>query len=256
MSDKIYSMQNLFSVSGENAVLYRDFDAYDYIVKDKYQIVSITHTGSNFGSVWETSIVGTTFNEYVTVGSEEAQDSAGIKGFIPSVASAHSNADGSLTAYFPGDADARLTGMIERAKNVRITDAEKSILAEVSGKNPAKYAALENVLRAENQGFGYVNNEAVSEEGAVGGFQMMPKIAANLGVGDRRDFRQSAVGAGKLYDQIADRYGGVMPSPETFYSDYHGGSSVSKGVAKGDYSKVGPNTADYMAMTNALEGGE
>lgn len=206
-----------------------------------------------------TAITGTVFNEYVTAGDPAAQDGSGIEGYIPSVAGIQLNADGSLTAYLPavdynttGNAD--IDKQAKNAANVQLTKEQQQILYEVAGQDEEKRKMLETILRVENRGFGKVNNDAVSPVGAIGAFQFMPKTAENLGVANRRDFRQSAQGASKYIDEVRARHGSKF-TPEVMYADYNAGPRASGPLARGENVNLPEETKNYLAIANALNGG-
>ncbi len=255
LGESAISMQSTYGINSTGGVLFRDPNIFKYIIYNQYQILTVTHVGSNFAPVWETKINGTVFNEYVTAGDESSHDATGITGFSPKVAGITYNSDGSLTAFLPGQgASSGVGAQAQAAANVEITDEQKQILFEVTGQDEEKRRILENILRIENRGFGKVNNNAVSPVGAVGAFQFMPETARNLGVKDRTDFRQSAEGAGKYVDEVRGRLGKNF-SLAAMYADYNAGPRASGPVSQGDYGSLVPETRDYLAMANELEGG-
>ena len=255
LGDSPLSMQSIFGVSGSGDVLYRDPNVYNYVLYNKYQILTVTHTGSNFAPVWETRINGTVFNEYVTAGDEASHDSSGVPGYTPKVASIQFNTDGSLSAFFPAEgASSGIDEQVNNAANVQLTKEQQQILYDVAGQDEQKRQILENILRIENRGFGKVNENAVSPVGAVGPFQFMPITAKNLGVNNRKDFRESAEGASRYVDEVRNRLGDNFSSA-AMYADYNAGPKASGPISRGEDVNLPQETIDYLAMAKALEGG-
>lgn len=82
------------------------------------------------------------------------------------------------------------------------------------------------------------NPNAVSEVGAEGLGQLMPKTAKALGVTDSKDPRQNIFGTAKLLDENLKRYG----DPETAILAYHGGT---------DRNNWGPKTYNHLEKVKA-----
>lgn len=142
-----------------------------------------------------------------------------------------------------------------RVSAVKLTPDQEKTIKEISGTDQEKESFLRNVLAIENRGNSRVNNDAVSQAGAKGAFQFMPKTAKSLagaaglsGGYDLSNFSDSAKLGGAYYDDLFRRYKGDR---EKMYADYNGGPRLA---ANAGNTGVKEND-DYVAMGRYLDSG-
>lgn len=140
------------------------------------------------------------------------------------------------------------------AKGVVITTEQENIINAASNGDEKGSRFMRGVLGAENKGFGYINNSAVSEAGAVGAYQFMPdtwkgllgKNADLMGM-NPRNFSDSSRVAYKLYQELKQQYNGNEPA---MVAAYHGGNRAAQFVLNDDYEGLKremPRTYKYVS---------
>jgi hypothetical protein len=141
---------------------------------------------------------------------------------------------------------------IARARQVNISDEQMQTIRDAAGGNPQRAMLMENLLRTENRGFGYPNNNAGSNKGAIGAWQMTPKAWLDYGVGDfsnARDFKQGAAAAAKAV-QKAQHFYGDNPDPGLVGAFYNAGKHAA------DVMQVGgsPPSAETEQYAHIMRG--
>lgn len=99
---------------------------------------------------------------------------------------------------------------------------------------------------------GFGKNEGVSQSGALGAFQLMPKTAADLGVHDRTNFEQSSQGAGTYLASLLRRYHGNIDEALAGYN--WGEGNVDKDIKRygADWQQHIPReTQNYISKIDA-----
>lgn len=122
--------------------------------------------------------------------------------------------------------------------------------------DPRQLAALEQqhglpqgLLSAVQQAESGGNPNAVSPKGALGAFQFMPATAQQYGI-DPLDPQQAAVGAARMYGDLAKKYNGDIPSMLAAYN-WGSGNLQKKGL-----QNAPQETRDYISKIQAKLGGQ
>ncbi len=117
-----------------------------------------------------------------------------------------SDRDDSRSRARSGASSPRRSGSSERSAPRRSYDhdAYDEIIREAAQEHGVPFAFVKAVIRAESA----FNPRAVSRVGAQGLMQLMPGTAAELGVTDSFDPRQSIMGGTRLLAQLSERYDG------------------------------------------------
>ncbi len=257
------NFESIFGVQSENKVLYRGETMLNHIVRDKYQIVSLTHTGSNYAPVWDTTISATNFNKYVTVGDEQAQEAAGVSGWKSMIPSIEFDNEGRMVINLPADTGYnpptsgtpfKLEEAQRRAKNamgVKLSAEQDAYIYSVTGMDEQKRDAIVTALKIESQGQGKIRSDLVSNKGATGPGQFMPATAKAFGITDRTDFKQTVQAMSKYVDHMRDRLGSGYTN-EKFLADYNGGPDDSSKVGI-DEANMDSEARMYLEAARAMQ---
>lgn len=139
-------------------------------------------------------------------------------------------------------------------KGFNITTKQENVIKDATGGDKMGGRFMRGVLGAENKGFGYINNAAVSEAGAVGAYQFMPetwkgllgKNADLMGM-NPRNFSDSSKVAYKYYKELEKQYNG---NEAAMVAAYHGGNRGAQFVLNNDYEGLKremPRTYKYVS---------
>lgn len=256
------SESGIIQVQDPTGVLYRTDTLWQHTIMEKYMVKFVNHFGSNFTQAWNTTITGIVYNDGRKgpaanggdTWDENLQDKVQGTGvpnvevkFQPSTTSLSGGPNQGIfdTKFVEGNGLTR--NEAQKLNTVQLTRDQKKSILNASGGNYQKAQALTNKLKIENRGNPAVT-DAVSNAGASGPWQLMPKTAASLGVTDRSDFDQGSKAAGKLYDDAMKRWNGNRALE---YADYNAGPIRAGQMAKGE--TVPKETQDYVRMAMAME---
>lgn len=134
---------------------------------------------------------------------------------------------------------------------LQFNEQEDSHLRAIANGDANKELFLRIAPTIENRGSrDNMYSGDVSSAGAAGPYQFMAGTAQAVGLdpAQRNDFFASATGAGKLYDDLNQRYGGNM---RAMLADYNGGPAAGKAVMEGRLPPA-QETRDYLAMADDL----
>lgn len=155
------------------------------------------------------------------------------------------------TNTVPGNYD-DINKQIERARAVQISDDQMQIIRDAAGGDEKTAQTMANLLKVENRGSGYINNQALSPKGASGPWQFMPKTWEWLGGGDadmRQDFPTAARAAAKFVKWIGKNQGTTDDGVIGAY--WNGGGRAAKAVSAGQPAPA-RETQDYVTIIRGL----
>jgi len=242
INKNINNSKNLFAFS-DDAVLFRDKGALNYTIYDSYQILGVKHVGSNYASVWETSIEGVVYNESGTAGDRNATDASGIP-----LADARDRVDTEIIqsqgSMIDLDLDMGKGAGKPNWDTVEFTKEQEDILVKEAGGDAEKLESMKTTYKIENRGHKNVR-DVESEQEARGPGQFLPSTFNNLlPKGNIHSFGDSTKAMSMMYDENTSRYGEKDPDLQTkFHRDYFGSPSKKN---------WGPKTQAYIAMSNQL----
>lgn len=244
----------VISVDNADSVLFRSDSLWAQTIFEQYLVLSTMHVGSNYAPAWESRIVGIQFNDGLVGDKDVSGNGRGTGTWDVDV-----NAEVHKTRGVPRfDQSVSLEGITTKEASqlgaVKFTDEQNKAIADASGGDEAKAKFLRNKLIIENRGNSSVRN-ATSSAGAAGPYQLMPETARNLGLtveqghDDRNDFAKSSYAAGKLYDQLKERYEG---NTDAMNANYNGGNYAADEVMNGRQAPS-KETRDYLRFSHALD---
>lgn len=244
----------IISVDNADSVLFRSDSLWAQTIFEQYLVLSLMHVGSNYARAWESRIVGIQFNDGLAGDKDVSGNGRGTGTWDVDV-----GAEVNRTKGVPRlDQSVSLTGITAREasqlNSVKLTEEQNQAIDAASGGDDAKAKFLRNKLIIENRGHKTVQN-ATSSAGAAGPYQLMPDTAKNLGLtveegqDDRNDFAKSSYAAGKLYDQLHERYEG---NTDAMNANYNGGNKAAEEVMNGRQAPA-KETRDYLRFAHALD---
>ena len=121
----------------------------------------------------------------------------------------------------------------------------ETFFSSVESKNKLPEGLLEKLRFIESSG----NNNAVSEKGAQGPFQLKPDAAKQYGVADSFNLKDSAQGTGKLLHHLMEKYHDNLADA---LAAYNWGEGNLDHYIRGDkgYSRLPKETTDYLHKFN------
>lgn len=259
-----YPTDSIINMNSE--VLFRDPNAYKYFIYNRYQILSLIHSGSNYSQVWDTTISGVVFNERGTAGSHDAAVGSGMTPMrnANSPEITHDK-PGVMSIYLPDD---DVLTQAERELAEMISGGPKGRGAE-SAAGEAGYSMTNSIAPPEEltemtigEVYDWQSQYGLGKAPATGKYQMMPttmmelaqqagldredvfdkdnqdrlfKASLNRGLGKADNLREGVSG-------IADIYAAV-PKDESGLSAYEGraGNTALMG-----YDDVAPLVGNVM----------
>lgn len=245
----------VISVDNADSVLFRSDSLWAQTIFEQYLVLATMHVGSNYARAWETRIVGIQFNDGLAGDKDVSGNGRGTGTWDVDV-----GAEVNRTRGVPRlDQSINIAGITAREASqlaaVKFTPEQEHAISNASGGDDAKAKFLRNKLIIENRGNSSVQN-AVSSAGAAGPYQLMPDTARNLGLtvekghDDRNDFAKSSYAAGKLYDQLHERYDG---NTDAMNANYNAGNKAADEVMQGRQAPA-KETRDYLRFAHALDG--
>ncbi|WJM94077.1 transglycosylase SLT domain-containing protein [Pseudomonas brenneri] len=239
------------SVDNADSVLFRSDSLWAQTIFEQYLVLGIQHVGSNYAPAWETRIVGIQFNDGLAGDKDVSGNGRGTGTWDIDVGAEVRRTKGVPRLDQTVGITAKEATQLEA---VKFTDEQNKAIADASGGDEAKAKFLRNKLIIENRGNSSVRN-ATSSAGAAGPYQLMPETARNLGLtvekghDDRNDFAKSSYAAGKLYDQLNERYEG---NTDAMNANYNGGNYAADEVMNGRQAPA-QETRDYLRFAHALD---
>jgi soluble lytic murein transglycosylase-like protein len=124
-----------------------------------------------------------------------------------------------------------------------VHEAYEDIIQEAAAQYDLSPALIRSVIQTESA----FDASAVSRAGAVGLMQLMPAVAANLGVQNLLDPRENIMGGAQLLRELHDRYRGNLP---LMLASYNAGAAA---VARfGRRIPPFPETQAYVKRVTGL----
>ena len=114
----------------------------------------------------------------------------------------------------------RPTRLFPRAKRTRTSFRKRRRLYDLDP------ALIRSVIETESA----FNASAVSQAGAAGLMQLMPAVAASLGVDNLLDPRENIMGGAQLLRELHDRYRGNLP---LMLASYNAGATAVAALRRG-----------------------
>ena len=241
------------SVDNADSILFRSDSLWAQTIFEQYLVLALQHVGSNYAPAWESRIMGIQFNDGLAGDKDVSGNGRGTGTWDIDV-----GAEVNRTKGVPSLDQTINTAITQREFNqlsmVKLTPEQNQSIEAVSRGNTNKADFLRNKLIIENRGHTSVQN-AKSGAGAVGPYQFMEGTARNLGLtvdgqqDDRQDFDKSTYAAGKLYDQLHDRYKG---NTDAMNANYNAGNDAAEAVMNGGQPPA-KETRDYLRFSHALD---
>jgi soluble lytic murein transglycosylase-like protein len=125
---------------------------------------------------------------------------------------------------------------------VPASEAYDHIIREAAQRYDLDPALIRSVIETESS----FDTSAVSSAGATGLMQLMPEVAASLGVGDLLDPRENIMGGAQLLRELLDRYHGSLPLA---LASYNAGAAA---VARFGRIPPFPETQAYVKRVTEL----
>ena len=244
---------SVISVNNSDSLLFRSDSLWAQTVFEQYLVLYIDHIGSNYEQAWESRITGIQFNDGTVGDSDVSGNGRGTGTWHDDV-----GAEVKKTQGVPKLSQSLSTGGItqkeaDQLNTVELTPDQIHTIDNVSQGDKGKVQFLKDKLIIENRGNKSVKNN-VSSAGAAGAYQLMPETAKGLGLtvnskqDDRNDFGKSTAAAGKLYDQLKNRYGG---NEDAMNTNYNAGNDAAETVKNGGEAPS-QETRDYLRFAHAL----